>query len=154
MLEYRILARYHVLALLDDLFMKTTIAAFVAILVAVFSAIESLVHILVLLLVIDFVLDFWVAWREDRICSLGVSKTIVKVLLYAIACLVVGLAARAISLSIGASCGIDIWFVCLVCINETLSCLANLSTLGFPVPTWVIDKLKAFHEDPTKARLS
>lgn len=150
MLEYRLLARYHILVLMDDLLMKTTLAACIAVLVSVFGVIEPLVHILLLLLVADFILDFWLAWRNGTISSFGINKTIVKLILYAFACMIIGLAARAISLSMGVPCGIDTWGVCLICINEALSCLSNLSSLGFPVPKWVVDKLQSFNADPTK----
>lgn len=150
MLEYRLLARYHIFVLMDDLFMKTTLAACLAILVSVFKVIEPLVHILLMLLIVDFALDFWVAWRKGTISSFGINKTLVKLILYALACLIIGLAAKAINISMGIPCGIDTWGVCLICINEALSCLSNLSLLGFPVPKWVVNKLQSFNADPTK----
>ena len=152
MVELNLLTRYQLKVLCDDIMLKSIFATFVAILITAISALHGLVHILLLLMAIDFLLDFWVNWQKRHCIVLGLHKILVKLILYALACLVVSLATQAISQSIGTKVSLDVWFVCLMCINETLSCLSNLSILGFPVPQWILEKLRAIQEDPTKIR--
>lgn len=146
-----VLAKYHVEALLDEFYMKGISATFIAILISIFHEIGLLVHILIMLLVVSFVLDFWLDIRERRLSRLSINKAVIKIVLYAIGIIVVGLTARAVAEAAGTSFGMDTWFVALICVNEALACLAILSLLGFPVPQWIIARLKAFNEDPIQA---
>ena len=148
MYEYLVLCEEIFIASREDIGMKVILASFLAILMAMLTAVKALAPILIMLLVISFILDFWLAWRENKIYAISIKKAIAKVLLYCLACMVVGLAAQAISATIGTTCGIDVWFVCLVCVNEALACLATLAKLGFPVPQWVINKLQSFNDGP------
>lgn len=152
MYEYLALCEEICITSREGLGMKTILATFLAVLTAMLTAVKALAPILVMLLIISFILDFWMSWRENKIQAIIIKKAIAKVLLYCLACMVVGLAAQAISVTIGTTCGIDVWFVCLVCINEALACLAILAKLGFPVPQWVIDKLQSFNEGPPNAK--
>lgn len=152
MIEFSLLTRYQIKVLMDEIMFKSIFAVFAAIIFTAYSAIHGLVYILLLLMMIDFILEFWVNWNKKHYVVLGLYKIIVKLILYAISCLVVALATQAISESLGSKVSIDIWFVCLMCINETLSCLSNLSQLGLPVPQWILEKLRAIQEDPTKIK--
>lgn len=150
MYTYQYVFTHTAMELWDDIDMKAILASFVTLFITLFMAIQSLAHILITLLVVSFVLEVWVAIRNQRFKIVILQHAIAKLVLYALATLVVGLASRAISITIKVDSAIDIWFICLVCVNEAIICLNNLTILGFPVPKMVLKKLKAFISDADK----
>ena len=134
----------------DDIDMKAILASFITLFITLFMAIQSLAHILLTLLVVSFILESWVALRTKQFNIAILQHAIAKLVMYALATLVVGLASRAISITIKMESAIDVWFICLVCVNEAIVCLNSLSILGFPVPKAILKRLKTFVSDADK----
>lgn len=121
--------------------LKWLVANFFVLLAWSFNGKVEVLATIYILIALDTVTGVWIAAKKNEVSSRGFYRVVTKCFVYFIMLLVGRLVDKNIPLPIAAPI-LDAFLVT----TEAVSILENFSKLGFPVPTILVNKLKAFYE--------
>jgi len=107
----------------------------------IFNGKYEAVYIIFTLLIIDNITGIWYAWKTKNINSRDFSRSPQKILIYFIMLIVSRMVDKTLPIT-AASSIMDAFIVC----TEAISILENISKLGYPVPTFLVTRLKNFYD--------
>ena len=120
---------------------KIILSSFAVFFAWVFNGKFEAAYIIFTLFLIDNFTGIWYAWRTKNINSRDFSRSPQKLLVYSIMLIVSRLVDKTLPVC-AASSIMDTFIVC----TEAVSILENLYKLGYPVPTFLVTRLKNFYD--------
>lgn len=129
------------LKIVSDFDFKIILSSFAVFFTWVFNGKFEAAYIIFTLFIIDNFTGLWYAWRTKNINSRDFSRSPQKLLVYCIMLIVSRLVDKTLPVC-AASTVMDTFIVC----TEAVSILENLYKLGYPVPTYLVTRLKNFYD--------
>lgn len=127
--------------LLDHFYLKVFFSYLALFLSWMFNGKTEIIYIILILFIIDAISGTFAALKNKEFSSRGIFRTPIKFLVYFSMLGVSRLADRVLPVPI-LSPVMDTFLV----ITESVSILENVYKLGFPVPLFLVKKLKAYTE--------
>lgn len=124
---------------------KSIFSVFAACFAAVFGGSIPLVYALTALWALDFALGFKRAWDAGTLSGRKFRAGVMKMLLYVMTVVVMGLAEYSMG-AFGSYLPLRNITIAYLCMTEALSCLEHLSFYGVPIPKGVRDRLKSYRD--------
>lgn len=124
---------------------KSIFSVFAACAAAIFGGSIPLVYALTALWALDFILGFKRAWDAGTISGRKFRAGAMKIVLYVMTVVVMGLAEYSMG-SLGAYLPLRNITIAYLCMTEALSCLEHLSFFGVPIPKGVRDRLTTYRD--------
>ncbi|WP_290925122.1 phage holin family protein [Halodesulfovibrio sp.] len=124
---------------------KSIFSVFAAGAAAVFGGSVPLVYALTALWALDFILGFKRAWDGKSLSGRKFRAGAMKIVLYVMTVVVMGLAEYSLG-ALGTFLPLRDITIAYLCMTEALSCIEHLSFFGVPIPKGVRERLRSYRD--------